>query len=120
MDNNKNEQERLAYNRLIIEKETSVDDMKNDQRKLEDSLNSLQEDLQRGYRTLSMLNDEDIRDGNPENLRLHRHNEEQEHLFKRQLRDAEEELSERFAEQRRILDDETEELYRKRSEIPWD
>lgn len=119
MDNNKNDQERAAYNRLIIEKENSVDDLKNDQRKIENSLQQLQEDLHRGYRTLSILNDEDFRE-NPENLRLQRRDEEQEHLFKRQLRKAEEELSECYTKQRKVLDDESEELYRKRGEIPWD
>ncbi|WP_430598106.1 hypothetical protein [Enterococcus sp. AZ177] len=115
----KNEQERATYNRLIIEKENSVDNLKNDQRKIEDSLQQLQDDLQRGYRTLSMLNDEEFRE-NPENLRLQRKTEEQEHFFKRQLSEAVEELSESYTKQRKVLDDETEELYRKRGEIPWD
>ncbi|TFJ42668.1 hypothetical protein CKN73_04465 [Carnobacterium divergens] len=115
----KNEQERVMYNRLIIEKENSVDDLKNDQRKIEGSLQQLQEDLQRGYRMLGMLNDEKFRE-NPENLQLQRRDEEQEHLFKSQLREAEEELSESYTKQRKVLDDEAEELYRKRGGIPWD
>ncbi|EAC2412639.1 hypothetical protein AF435_14425 [Listeria monocytogenes] len=119
MDKNKHDQERVAYNRLITERENSVDDLKSDQRKIEDSLQQLQEDLHRGYRALSILNDEDFRE-NPENLRLQRRDEEQEHLFKRQLREAEEELSETYTKQRKILDDEVEELYRKRGEVPWD
>ena len=115
-----NEQERSTYNKLIMAKEDAVDDLKKDQRKIEGSLQYLAEDLQRGYQTLSLLNEEDLREGNLRIIHDQRRNEEQEQLFTRQLQAAEEQLSESYAEQRKTLDDETEELYKKRSEIPWD
>jgi hypothetical protein len=117
---NKNEQERAAYNRLILEKEMIEDDLRNDQRKIENSLQNLQEDLQRGYRTLSMLYEEENLDGNPNSLSMQRKNEDQERLFFCQLREAEELLGESYIQQRKTIEEETEELYKKRSEIPWD
>ena len=73
---NKNDAERAKYGRFIIEKETSMDELKQDQKKIEMSLLDLQEELQRGYRTLSMLNEDVVRDGNTEGIRIQRRNEE--------------------------------------------
>lgn len=117
---NKNDQERAKYSRLITEKENDINELKQEQRKIEDSLRNLQEDLQRGYRTLAMINEEDVYSGNHEGIRMQRKNEEQERFFKRQLQEAEETLSEQYAEQQKTLDKETEDLYKKRGEIPWD
>ena len=117
---NKNEQERSRYNQLIITNEKKVDDLSNDQRKMEDSLLFLNEDIQRGYRNLDMINEEDLREGDHETLRLQRMNDEQEQLFKRQLQETEEDVLDSYTRQRRVLDDETEDLYKKRSDIPWD
>ncbi|MBO0438984.1 hypothetical protein [Candidatus Enterococcus ikei] len=117
---NKNDAERAKYGRFIIEKETSMDELKQDQKKIEMSLLDLQEELQRGYRTLSMLNEDVVLDGNTEGIRIQRRNEEQEHFFARQLREDADNLNNCYSEQRKILDKETEELYKKRGEIPWD
>lgn len=120
MDTTGNDQERAKYTRLISEKETAIDELKLDKRKLEDSLLHLQTDLQRGYRQLSMLNEEDLRAGDKESLRMQRQNEEQEYFFKRELRQAEEHLSESYRSQEKIVEDEKEKLYEQRSAIPWD
>lgn len=117
---NKNDQERAKYSILIAEKENNTDKLKQEQQKIENSLQNLQEDLQRGYRTLMMINGEEVHSGNVKSLRIQRKNEEQEQLFKHQLRDAEEMLSDSYTEQRKVLDRETEKLYKKRGEIPWD
>ncbi|MGX7149459.1 hypothetical protein [Enterococcus ureasiticus] len=117
---NKNDQERVKYSRLITEKENINDELKQEQRKIEDSLRNLQEDLQRGYRTLAMINEEAVHSENHEGIRVQRKNEEQERYFGRQLQEAEETLSDHYAEQRKTLDKETEDLYKKRGEIPWD
>ncbi|GGD03816.1 hypothetical protein [Enterococcus wangshanyuanii] len=117
---NKNDAERAKYGRFITEKETSMDELKQDQKKIEMSLLDLQEELHRGYRTLAMLNEEVVHEGNIEGIRMQRRNEEQEVFFAHQLREAEENLSNFYSEQRKILDKETEELYKKRGEIPWD
>lgn len=120
MEQNKNDQERTKYTLLIAEKERAVEDISRDQQKLEESLSFLQEDLQRGYRELSAVNEDYLMNENLELIRLQRKNEEQEHYFKRQLENAEELIAETYSEQRKTLDDETEELYKKRGEIPWD
>ncbi|MBO0468131.1 hypothetical protein JZO73_11395 [Enterococcus plantarum] len=117
---NKNDAERAKYGRFIIEKETSMDELKQDQKKIEMNLQDLQEELRRGYHTLAMLNEDVVRDGNSEGIRIQRRNEEQERFFVRQLRETEDNLTNSYAEQRKILDKETEELYKKRGEIPWD
>lgn len=120
MDQNKNDQERERYTRLISDTETSMDELKREQRKIEESLQNLQTDLQRGYRQLAMLNEEDVRDGSVENLRMQRHDEVQEQEFKRELRQVEEHISDSYTEQRKVLDKHKEELYEKRSAVPWD
>lgn len=120
MDTTKNDQERAKYTRLIGEKEETIDQLKLDKRKVEDSLQNLQTTLQRSYRKLAMLNEEDLRDGNQENRRMQRQEEEQEHFFKRELGQAEANLSESYKEQAKLLEDEKEKLYEKRGEISWD
>ncbi|MBP1040115.1 hypothetical protein I6N95_03730 [Vagococcus sp. BWB3-3] len=117
---NKNEQERSRNNRLISEKERNIDELSDDRRKLEDSLLFLNDHLQRGYRSLTSINEEDLRDGDHETLRLQRMNEEQEQLFHRHLQETEEEVLESYRSQRKVLDGEIEKLHKKRSEIPWD
>lgn len=103
MEKTKNDQERAKYTRLISEKEDAVEELKADKRKLEDSLQNLQADLQRGYRNLSMLNEEDSRDGNQENLRIQRQAEEQEQFVKRELMQVEEQMSESYKLQKKFL-----------------
>lgn len=116
----KNEQERAIYTRLILEKEISEENLRNDQQKIGESLEKLRENLQRGYRILGMLYEEEILAGDPKSLSKSRKNEEQEQLFFCQLREAEEVLLENYTEQRKIIEYETEELYKKRSDVPWD
>lgn len=120
MKSKKNEETRAMYNRLIAEKETNLDDLKKNQRKIEDSLHMLQDELQRGYRTLAMLNEEDNRESGQAVNPFQRRSEQQEQFYKRKLTDAEDQLSDSYSEQRKLLDEETEELYQKRSELPWD
>lgn len=120
MEKNRNEQERATYNRLILEKENSVDDLSHDQRKIEDSLHNLNEELHRGYRSLAMILEKDHQDGSSERYRMIQKNEDQEHFFKRQLQEIENQLLEGYHDQRKKIEKETEQLYKKRSEIPWD
>ena len=120
MGENKNEKERAKYNRLILEKETSLEDLNHDQHKIKESLHSLNEDLHRGYRTLAMILEEEHQDGSIAGYRMLQKNEEQEHFFKRQLQEAEDQLLEGYSNQRKMLEAETEQLYKKRSEVPWD
>ena len=117
---NKKDVERAKYGRLIAEKETNIDELKQDQKKIEMNLQDLQDELKRGYRTLAMLNEDVVREGNSKGIRIQRRNEEQEFFFARQLRESEATLSSCYSEQRKILDKETEELYIKRGEISWD
>lgn len=120
MDNEKQDQERDKYNRLILANENAVDDLKQEQRKMDISLQELQMDLQRGYRTLALLNEDDLQAVNTETIRMHQRNEAQEQFFKRQLQGAEEQLNACYTAHRKVLEDETEELYRKRGELAWD
>lgn len=117
---NKNEQECSRCNRLITEKENNIDELSDNRRKLEDSLSLLNDHLQRGYRSLTSMNEEDLREGDHETLRLQQMNEEQEQLFQRHLQETEEEVLESYRSQQKVLDDEIEKLHKKRSEIPWD
>lgn len=113
MDSQKNDQERAQYTRLISDTEASIDDLRREQRKIEESIQSLQTELQRGYRQLAILNEEDIHEDSLENLRMQRHDEIQEQEFKRELRQVEEHISDSYIEQRKVLDKQKEELYEK-------
>lgn len=120
MGKNSNDLERAKYDRLILEKETLAEDLKDEGRKMQGSLSDLREDLQRGYRELSMLHEEDIYEGNRESLRLQRENEAQEQLFRHRLEEMDEQISEEYQSEVRKIENEKEELYRKRGDIPWD
>lgn len=120
MENKKNEEMRAKYNLLIGEKETTLDDLKKEQRKIGDSLCNLRDELQRGYRALAMLNEEENRESGQSVNSFQRRTEQQEQYYKRKLTDAENQLTEIYSEQRKLLDEEKEELCRKRSELPWD
>lgn len=120
MDKNKHDQERTGYDRMILENENKNDSLKQDQRKLEETLSQLQEDLQRGYRTLAMLNEEERGVGGNQAELNQQREDEQEYFFKRQVQGLEESLTESYSSAKKVIEKETEELYRKRGDIPWD
>lgn len=120
MNNTTNDQERLKYNRLITEKENTLGDLNRDKRKIEECISELKENLHRGFQELNMLNKENIRHGGNENKLMQRHNEEQEHFFQKQFRDAEHQIIDNYNAESKLIKDETEGLYKKRSEVPWD
>ncbi|MDA9470444.1 hypothetical protein [Enterococcus sp. 5H] len=120
MDNTTNDQERLKYNRLIMEKESTLDDLTRDKRKIEECIFELKDNLHRGFQELNMLNEECVRNGSNENRLMQRHNEEQEHFFQQQLREAEYQIIDDYNAESKSIKDETEVLYKKRSEVPWD
>lgn len=120
MDDNKNEKERAKYTQLISEKELAVDDLKEEQRKLQENLRNLQAELHKGYQELASLDEEGAQKGDMDSIQRLRKNEAQARTFQNQLMDSENELSESYSKEYKKIEKETEELYQKRSDIPWD
>ncbi|HHQ0890408.1 TPA: hypothetical protein ACSKPT_000464 [Listeria innocua] len=117
---NTNDRERAAYNQQIMEKESQLDKMKENRKEVENSLYQLDEDFRRGFHQLRMLSDENIREVQTGIFQEDQRNEELERGFRQKVQVAKEQFSHVFQKEIHRIDDEREELYKQRSEIPWD
>lgn len=117
---NTNDRERAAYNQRIMEKESQLDKMKENRKEVENSLYQLDEDFRRGFHQLRMLSDENIREVQTGIFQEDQKNEELERGFRQKVQVAKEQFSHVFQKEIHRIDDEREELYKQRSEIPWD
>lgn len=117
---NTNDRERAAYNQRIMEKESQLDKMKENRKEVENSLYQLDEDFRRGFHQLRMLSDENIREVQTGIFQENQRNEELERGFRQKVQVAKEQFSHVFQKEIHRIDDEREELYKQRSEIPWD
>lgn len=117
---NTNDRERAAYNQRIMEKESQLDKMKENRKEVENSLYQLDEDFRRGFHQLRMLSDENIREVQTGIFQEEQRNEELEKGFRQKVQVAKEQFSHVFQKEIHRIDDEREELYKQRSEIPWD
>ncbi|EOH4042240.1 TPA: hypothetical protein ACSZAJ_11940 [Listeria monocytogenes] len=117
---NTNDRERAAYNQRIMEKESQLDKMKENRKEVENSLYQLDEDFRRGFHQLRMLSDENIREVQTGIFQEDQRNEELERGFRQKVQVAKEQFSHVFQKEIHRIDDEREELYKQRSEIPWD
>ncbi|OJG71822.1 hypothetical protein [Enterococcus quebecensis] len=120
MENKMNDQERVKYNRLILENEELTNELNSGKRKIEESIYNLEEDFHRGFQELSSLNDENSRFGGSKTSWLQRNNEEQERAFRQLLRESNEQIALAYKKETKKMDEEREMLYKKRSDIPWD
>ncbi|WP_233449050.1 hypothetical protein [Listeria cossartiae] len=115
-----NDQERAVYNQLIIQKENQIDRLLEDQKEIEKSLYQLDEDFQRGFQQLRCLNENNNDLDKVKYFRAQQWDDNLESRLRRQVQDAQEEFNYVFQKEIHEMDDEREELYKKRSEIPWD
>ncbi|WP_260479502.1 hypothetical protein [Listeria cossartiae] len=115
-----NDQERAVYNQLIIQKENQMDRLLEDQKEIEKSLYQLDEDFQRGFQQLRCLNENNNGLDKVKYFRAQQWDDDLESRLRRQVQDAQEEFNYVFQKEIHEMDDEREELYKKRSEIPWD
>ncbi|MFD1901460.1 hypothetical protein [Enterococcus termitis] len=120
MEHKMSDQERVKYDRLILENEQLIDELNNGKRKIEESIYTLEEDLHRSFKELSNLNDENSRFGGFKTSWLQRNNEEQERVFRQLLRESNEQIALAYKKETKKMDEERELLYKKRGDIPWD
>ncbi|MGM0219308.1 hypothetical protein [Enterococcus sp. AZ126] len=120
MENKTNEQERVKYDRLILENEELTDELNNGKRKIEESIYTLEEDFHRGFQELNSLNDENSRFSGSKTGWLQCNNEEQERSFRQLLRESNEQIVLAYKKETKKMDEEREMLYKKRSDVPWD
>lgn len=120
MEKDKLDQERIKINNSIRLKETEVDNLKRDEKKMTESLSELQWELQKGFRELTMLNEEFARNGGSEGLKMYQNNQEQARMFQQSIRYSEEQLENQYKQQIQSIEKEQEDLYQKRTELSWD
>lgn len=116
----KNDQERAIYNQLIVQKENQMDVLIENQKKIEKSLYQLDEDFRRGFQQLRFLNDYNNGTEKEVHNRVQQWDDNLENRFRQQVQLTQEEFNCIFQKEIHQTDDEREELYKKRSEIPWD
>ena len=114
------EQQQRMCNQEVLQIENQQDELVNERRKIKNAILELESDLQRGFRQVSVLNDELVNQGNTKNLRRMQKNDEYLQGFQQRLRDSGEQFESAYNKAINRLDDEREALYKKRSEIPWD
>jgi hypothetical protein len=114
------EQQQRMCNQEVLQIENQQDELMNERRKIKNAILELESDLQRGFRQVSVLNDELVNQGNTKNLRRMQKNDEYLQSFQQRLRDSGEQFESAYNKAINRLDDEREALYKKRSEIPWD
>lgn len=114
------EQQQRMCNQEVLQIENQQDELVNERRKIKNAILELESDLQRGFRQVSVLNDELVNQGNTKNLRRMQKNDEYLQVFQQRLRDSGEQFESAYNKAINRLDDEREALCKKRSEIPWD
>lgn len=114
------EQERAAFTQQIIQKENQLDKLREEKQKVERLLYQLEEDFQRGYQKLRMLNDENVKERQSDFFQIQQRTDDQERRFRQRVMDAKEQFASVFKKEIIQADDEREILYKQRGEIPWD
>ncbi|WP_321384683.1 hypothetical protein [uncultured Enterococcus sp.] len=112
--------ERAAYDQLILENENQLEYLGDEKRKLEHTIQNLEEDLQLGFQKLASLNNEVSRYGHPNNLAMQQDTEEQEWLFRQLLQESNEQITTAYKNETAKIDEEREILYKERREQSWD
>lgn len=97
-----------------------MDQLEEDQKKVEKALYQLDEDLRNGFQRLKELNEENDKEMQNEIFRMQQKNDDQERRFRQTIQDTQKEFTHVFQKEIRRVDDEREELHKKRGEIPWD
>ena len=110
----------LKNQQEIVKVEQHQEKLSNEKRVLEEKLLQLQDVLQRGFRQLAELNHEGVQQGYPSTQWLHKNNETKQHIFQRQLRQADEELNHTYNKAIQKLEIEREELQVQRRNLSWD
>lgn len=117
---NTNDQERAAYNQRIVEKENQLDKLKENRNEAEKSIYQLDEDFRIGFQRLKALNDENISRVQTGFFQEEQRDDELERRFRQKLQFAQEQFAHVFQKEIHRINDERDELYKQRSEIPWD
>lgn len=113
------EQKLDMYNQKIKKKEQQIEELEEGKRKLQNIIFELENNLHQGFRTLSELNQEQVK-YNTKNYMLQQNQDEQERAIRQRLRDSSERFEGIYKKETQKLDDEREILYKKRSDISWD
>lgn len=120
MDKQQAEQEQLKLTKAIQQQETKTDDLKNEGKKVQETFDNLQFDLRKGYQELTRLNQEEIHFGGKDTIMTQQKEDEQSLYFRRQLGQLQEEISQQYSQQAKLIENEKEVLQKKRSELAWD
>lgn len=114
------DQKRAIYNQQIVQKENEIDQINESQKEIERSFYRLEEELQTGFYHLRSLNEDQLTDEERKYHPSQQREYDLERSFRQRIQDAQEEFTYVFRKELHQMEDEREELYKKRSELPWD
>ncbi|BDR59427.1 hypothetical protein [Xylocopilactobacillus apicola] len=116
----KKQDEFEKYDQMIQTNNDSLDKLRADRRKFEESNDDLFESIHQSFQRLRYLNDENIHFGNSANRRWQSQNDEQEMSFKRRLKNSATNVLEAYDSEVKSIENENDELYRLRKGKQWD
>lgn len=120
MKRDKSADERLAYDRLILEKEEALDILAEERRDMEENIDNMEVSSERVFYHLQDLNERLIQKGSKCARWTQVDNEEKKRELSRLLGEQREALSHAYRRAADTLEDERMALQKKRGELPWD
>lgn len=120
MEKSTNENERLRYNRLILESENYIDKLCLSKGKLEDTVADLDDEIHAGFQKLSLLIDEQSEYAGSSSILEQQKNDEQKQIFRNLVGEANDEIALAYNKEISNANKKREDLLKKRSDIPWD
>lgn len=120
MGKDKSAQERLAYDREIGEKERAIEDMILEQKKAEKMMDEFDVECERSFQRLQELNEEQIRHGSSWAHLAQQEEDGKRRYLRQMMAEQREETGRTCRKAVQDLEEEREQLQKKRGELPWD
>ncbi|WP_288395109.1 hypothetical protein [uncultured Vagococcus sp.] len=120
MDKKQVEQEEIEINKTIQQYETKMNDLRRERHQIQETFDNIQFDLRKSYQELTRLNQEESHFGGQDVIIAQQKEDEQALYIRRQLGQLQEGISQEYKQQVKLIEQETETLQKKRSELAWD
>ncbi len=120
MDQQQAEQEKIELTKTIQQYETKMNDLRSERHQIQETFDSLQFDFRKIYQELNHLNQEELHFGGQDVIMTQQEEDQQALYVRRQLGQLQEEINQEYNKQAKLLEQETETLQKKRSELAWD
>jgi len=120
MDKEQMEQEKRVLTQKINQQESKKETLKREQRNVQETLDNVSFEFQNGYKKLILLYQEEQRLGGKESLITQQNEEERAYYSRRDFERLQEDVTQLYQRKIQLGEEETERLYKKRSELVWD